>query len=160
MQRLFIVLSAVLLLSACTKEVPESDKKMAKSIDDKNVQETIDSYYHALNSGDIEKAASLMDNNFRGILPDMSEITGINSFKDNLKLFLAKYPGCKWDVKTTEINTYGDIAYSSTTASMTVNNQTTKKIDIYTEKAVRILKKQKNDGWKFFRFITLQKPEL
>lgn len=153
MQRLLNVLGLILLLSACTKEVPESDKKLIKSVDEKSIQETLDNYYLAVNAADIDKAASFIDVNYRSILPDMNDVTGINQFKDNLKTVLSKYPNGKWNVKISEINSFGDLAYIYSIASVTVNNE------LHIEKALRILKKQKNDGWKFYRVITLQNPD-
>jgi hypothetical protein len=157
MQRIFIAVTIVLLLSACTKEVPENDKKLLRSIDEKNVQETIDNYYSAINSGDIEKAASFIDYNFRGVMPDMSEIIGINAFKNNLGSAQIKYQGWKWEIKYNEINILGDYAYSITSASILVNNKAIKKMnDICSEKTIRILKRQKTDGWKIFRSVAVQ----
>jgi ketosteroid isomerase-like protein len=157
MQRIFFAVTMALLLSACTKEVPENDKKLTKSVDEKNIQETIDNYYSALNSGDIEKAASFVDYNFRGVLQDMSEIIGINSFTNNLRLAQKKFLGWKWEIKFNEINVFGDYAYSITSASILVNNKAIKKLnDVCSEKAIRILKRQKNGGWKIFRFIAVQ----
>ena len=64
MKKLVIVLSLILFTAGCTKQTPEADKKVSKSIEENNIINTIDSFISAYNSHDIEKTVSFLDLNY------------------------------------------------------------------------------------------------
>lgn len=154
MRYLLIILSAVFLLSSCTKDVPETEKKLVKSLEEKSVRETIENYAASYNSNDIEKAVSLFDSYYKGITGDADDVAGTDALRNALMQYRKEYPEGKWQIDINEINISGDLAYVITSGSFLMMDPIEKKMNpIYSERTIKILKKQKNDGWKIYRSL-------
>jgi len=146
--------SLLLITSACTKEVPETEKKFSKSFEEKSAKETVDNFISAYNSGDIDKALSFIDANYKGFAADSDNIEGLESFRTDLNHYRKQYTEGKWEIKFDEVTVAGEIAYVLTSGSFLMPDPIEKKMSpIYSERALRILKKQKNDGWKIYIYM-------
>lgn len=143
-----------LIFSACTKEVREGEKKSAKSADEALVRELIDNYTTAYNTGDIESAIQLIDINYRGIIADSSDVLGKEGLHDDLLQYRRQYPEGKWETKIEEIVIGNDYAYVFSSSSFLMPHPIDQNLSpIYSERSVRILKKEKTQGWKIFRYL-------
>lgn len=152
--RKLLLISFLLIITACTKEVPEAEKKLSKSIEEKTVQETIENFIAAYNSDDIEKAASLFETNYIGVVADSDDVIGIEALRADLIHYRKQYPDGIWKITIDEILISGELAYVFTSGSFLMPDPIEKKMNpIYSERAIRILKKQKGDGWKIFRYL-------
>ena len=66
------------------------------------------------------------------------------------------YPDGKWNIKCEEVNISGEFAYVMTIGSFMVLDPIENKIiPVYSERSIRILKKQKERTWKIFRYIAV-----
>ena len=154
MRYTFLILSILIIISACTKEVPETEKKLSKSLEEKYARETVENFIIAYNSNDIDKAVSFFETDYKGILTDSDDVTGLDALRNDLTNYRKQYPDGKWEIKIDEINISGETAYVFTSGSFLMLDPIEGKMNpIYSERAIRILKKQKNDGWKIFRYL-------
>jgi len=156
MKRLISVISVILLLVGCTKQTPEGERKISKSVEENNVVGTIDSLISAYNSHDIEKAVSFLDLDFKGVVADSDNVVGYTEAKNAFYNLMKHYPDGKWNIKSEEVNISGEFAYVMTMGSFMVLDPIENKIiPIYSERSIRILKKQKEGTWKIFRYIAV-----
>lgn len=154
MRYTFLILSILIIISACTKEVPENEKKLSKSLEGKYARETVENFINAYNSNDIEKAVSFFENDYKGIVSDSDDVVDIDALRNELLSYREQYPDGKWEIKFDEILISGELAYIFTSGSFLMPDPIEGKMNpIYSERAIRILKKQKNDGWKIFRYL-------
>ncbi|MBA4407214.1 hypothetical protein C0389_08075 [bacterium] len=152
--RKLLLISFLLIITACTKEVPETEKKLSKSIEEKTVQETIENFVAAYNSNDIAKAVSLFETNYIGVVADSDDVIGLEALRDDLLHYRKQNPEGKWKITIDEILISGELAYVFTSGSFLMPDPIEKKMNpVYSERAIRILKKQKGDGWKIFRYL-------
>jgi ketosteroid isomerase-like protein len=150
---LSVILILVLLFS-CTKEVPESNKKTAKSTEEVSVASTINGFIDAYNQNDLTLAASFLDTDYKGIVADSDDTINAGSTLNELKEYHKQYPEGKWEIKIEEIYVGSEFAYVMTKSSFMTPGPPIGNINsIYSERSIRILKKQKDDGWKIFRYI-------
>jgi ketosteroid isomerase-like protein len=149
-----VLLSAAFIFTSCTKDVPETEKKLLKSYEEKYVRETIQNFTSAYNSNDIEKAVSCFEADYKGIVGDAEEITGTDAVRNDLVQYRKQYPEGQWEITIDEITVSGDLAYVFTSGSFLMPDPIEHKMNpVYSERALRILKKQKDDGWKIFRYL-------
>ncbi|PKL83053.1 MAG: hypothetical protein CVV24_06930 [Ignavibacteriae bacterium HGW-Ignavibacteriae-3] len=154
MRYLLLILAAGFFLSSCTKEVPETEKKLVKSLDEKYVRETIENYTASYNSNDIEKAVSLFEQDYKGTTGDAEDVVGVEALRNDLIQYRRQYPEGKWQININEINISGELAYVFTTGSFLMVDPIENKMNpVYSERTIKILKKQKNDGWKIYRSL-------
>jgi ketosteroid isomerase-like protein len=143
-----------LIFSACTKEVKENEKISAKTVEEALIRELIDNYTHAYNTGDIESAIELIDANYRGIVADSSDVLGKEGLHDDLLQYKRQYPDGKWGTKIEEVVIGNDYAYVFSSSSFLMPHPIEQNLSpIYSERSVRILKKEKTQGWKIFRYL-------
>ena len=156
MKRLILIISLVLLIAGCTKQIPEGEKKISKTAEENNVINTIDGFISAYNSNDIKKVLSFFDNDFKGVIPDSDNVVGLTEVKNAFNSLMKHYPDGKWNIKCEEVNISGEFAYIMTFGSFMVFDPVEKKINpVYSERSIRILKKQKDGTWKIFRYIAV-----
>jgi ketosteroid isomerase-like protein len=154
--RKILFTSLLLILTACTKEVPETEKKLSKSLEEKSARETVENFVAAYNSDDIAKAVSFFEADYKGVVADSDDVVGFDALRDDLIHYRKQYPNGKWEIKFDEILVSGELAYVFTSGSFLMHDPIEKKMNpIYSERAIRILKKQKNDGWKIFRYMAI-----
>lgn len=145
---------AALIFSSCTKEVPEADRRQTKSAEEISAQKTIENFFAAYNSNDIETAISNCDVDYKGVVRDSDDLGNVAALKNDLIQYRKQYPEGKWEIKIDELNISGDFAYAVCSGSFMMYDPIEKKMNpIYSERSIRILKKQKNDGWKIYRYI-------
>ncbi|MCX7798522.1 MAG: nuclear transport factor 2 family protein [Melioribacter sp.] len=152
----YLPLIFIVILLACTKEVPESEKKISKTVEEENIRKLINHFYTAYNSGDIETAVSLVDTNYKGIAPDSEDVNGFEAMAKELYQYRNEYPEGKWEINIEELFIENDLAYVIISGSFLMPDPIEKKMNpIYSERSVKILKKYKNEGWKIFRSFSI-----
>lgn len=152
----FAPLFLLILIFSCTKEIPESSRKISKSTQENSVREVVENYFLAFNNQDIESALFFIDTEYRGVVYDSSDIIGADALFAELTKNKNLFEGGKWSNEIEEIIVSGSIAYVRTTNSFLKFDPIEKKDNpVYTEKSFRILKKQKDDSWKIFRYIAV-----
>lgn len=155
--RKLLFASLLLIMASCTKEVPETEKKTSKLSEEKNALESVENFVAAYNSNDIAKAVTFFTADYKGIVADSDEVLGLDALKDDLSQYRKQYPEGKWELKIDEVHVSGELAYIFTSGSFLMPDPVEGKMNpIYSERAIRILKKQKNDGWKIFRYMATQ----
>lgn len=152
----YVSILLIIILAACTKEVPESEKKLAKTVDESAVREVIDHYYTAYNTGDIETAVTLCDESYKGIAADSDDVNGIEALKDELYQFRKEYPEGKWEINLDELVVQSDLAYVIINGSFLMPDPIQKKMNpIYSERSIKILRRNKTEGWKIYRSFSV-----
>ncbi|MEJ5351217.1 MAG: nuclear transport factor 2 family protein [Melioribacteraceae bacterium] len=152
----YLSLILILFITACTKEVPESEKKIAKTADEEAIRKLIDHFYTAYNSGDIETAVTLIDENYKGIAADSEDVVGVEALTKELYQYRKEYPEGKWEINIEELTVQNDLAYVIINGSFFVPGPAIDKMNpIYSERSIKILKKDKNEGWKIFRSLSV-----
>lgn len=152
----YISLILIVVLVACTKEVPEAEKKISKTLEEENVRKLINHFYTAYNSGDIETAVSLIDTNYKGIAADSEDVNGIEAMTNELYQYRNEYPDGKWEINIEELFIENDLAYVIINGSFLMPDPIEKKMNpIYSERSIKILKRYKNEGWKIFRSFSI-----
>lgn len=161
MRRLILIVLLALIATSCTKEVPENEKGIIKSPDDKSVVATIENFLVAYNSNDIKKALKYFDADYRGITSRTNDVIGINALRGNLIAYQKQFPQSAWSTKIEEINVSGKVAFVISQESFIApgTNSVNKK-PVYNMYVIRILKKQKNDGWKINRSVLTSIEEV
>ncbi len=154
MRSSLLVLVFLIVISACTKEVPEAEKRPAKTADETAVRQVIENFVAAYNAGDLEAAVSLFDDAYLGILPDSVNIMGKSEVRNDLLQYLKQYPDGKWEMKIEEVNVSDGYAFAICNGSFLMPDPLEGKMNpIYSERSIRILKKDKYEGWKIYRFL-------
>lgn len=156
MKRFLSIMSLMLMLISCTKEVPEGTKRVSKSADEINAARIVEDYFAAYNSNDIEKAISFCDSDFKEVLPDSDDVVGIDGLKNDLALYKKQYPEGKWEISIEEVMVSGDLCYVMAKGSFMMPGISTENMNpVYSERSIRILKRQKDNKWKIFRYIAV-----
>lgn len=156
MKRYLSFLLIIVFAVSCTKEVPEGTKKISKSADEVSAEKTVKDYFDAYNSTDIEKAISFCDPDFKEVLPDSDDIVKIEGLKNDLLRYQKQYPKGKWDVTYEEVTVSGDMGYVMTKGSFMMPGIKAGSMNpVYSERSIRILKRQKDGKWKIFRYIAV-----
>ncbi|MEG8946235.1 YybH family protein [Rosettibacter firmus] len=152
----FSLLLIILFISGCTKEVPETEKRISKTVEEEAIQKLIEHFYTAYNSGDIETAVTLIDEHYKGMAPDSEDVNGVDNLTNELYQFKNEYPEGKWEIKIEELTVENNLAYVIINGSFLMPDPIEKKMNpIYSERSIKILKKEKNEGWKIYRSISL-----
>ncbi|MEG8990445.1 nuclear transport factor 2 family protein [Ignavibacteria bacterium 4148-Me] len=146
----------ILFVTACTKEVPESEKRIAKTAEEEAIRKLIDHFYTAYNSGDIETAVTLIDENYKGMAADSDDVIGVEALTNELYQYRKEYPEGKWEIRIEELSVQNDLAYAIIYGSFLMPDPIEKRMNpIYSERSIKILKKDKNEGWKIFRSLSI-----
>jgi len=154
MKYAFLIL--ILFVTACTKEVPESENRIAKTAEEEAIRKLIDHFYTAYNSGDIETAVTLIDENYKGMAADSDDVIGVEALTNELYQYRKEYPEGKWEIKIEELSVENNLAYVIIYGSFLMPDPIEKKMNpIYSERSIKILKKDKNEGWKIFRSLSI-----
>lgn len=155
MKKLLSSILVLALISSCTKEVPEYEKKNIKSADEAAVRETIENYFAAYNAGDIETAAEYFDDNYKVISTDSLDIVGYENAKEDLLQYYKQYPKGKWVNNIEELTIADGYAFVTSSGSFMLPDPLTGKPEpTYSERSIRILKKDKNKMWKIYRYLS------
>jgi hypothetical protein len=150
---IFIALS-LFLLSSCTKDVPERNKKVVKSSEEVSVSSAISGFIDAYNQNDMVLAATFLDDNYKGIIADSDETVNAQATINDLIRYRRQYPEGKWKIEIEELYMGSEYAYTMTKASFLIPGPVMGSVNpIYSERSIRILRKQKDDSWKIYRYI-------
>ena len=153
----FILLAMLIAFTAsCTKEVPESEKKIARSTSEKEVTSLIDSFVVSFNSGIFEKMPSYFTNDYGGYTPDSDTALGPAQYKNELQKLRNRYPDGKLQVNVENVYVSEDLAAVQTFSSfMTFDPIEGKLSPLSSERSLKLLRKTKNDGWKIFKSLSV-----
>ena len=155
MRYFFMIFLFAIIISSCTKNVPETEKKIATSVDEKNAGETILNFATAFNENNIEKAVSFFDLDYKGVVSDSDDLAGIDALRNDLDHIRQLYPDGKLEVSIDEGNTSADFAYFICTSSYMATDIIEKKLSpVYSEKSIKILRKGKEGSWKIYRSVS------
>lgn len=155
-RKILSLLSLIIIVSACTKEIPEAERKQDKNIEQAAVRAAIQNWETAYNSGDLESALDFYEYDYRAMLADSNDISGRDELARDLGQFMKEYPGGKWQINIDEINSAGDLAYVFYTGVFTSDGDPASAGNpLYSERGIKILKKSKIGGWKFFRSMSM-----
>lgn len=155
MRLIVAVLMFLILIPACTKEVPETEKKIIKTADEDNARKTIQSFADALNNNDLEKMISFFDLDYKGVVADSDDLAGIDAFRNEIVNSKKKFPEGKWRILIDEQNISGEFAYFICSGSFLIPDVIENKLNpVYSEKSIRVLKKQKDGSWKIYRYVS------
>jgi len=155
MRYIIAILIFLILIPACTKDVPETEKKIIKTADEENARKTIQSFVDAYNSKDLEKALFSFDLNYKGVVADSDNLAGVDALRNELVNSQKKFPEGIWKITIDEEIISGEFAYFICSGSFLMPDVIEKKLNpIYSEKSIRILKKQKDGSWKIYRYVS------
>jgi len=155
MRLIVAILMFLVLITSCTKDVPETEKKIIKTADEDNARKTIQNFVDAYNVNDLEKAMSFFDYDYKGVVADSDDLAGVAALRQELTNSQKKFPEGKWEIIIDEINISGEFTYLICNSSFLMPDVIEKKLNpIYSEKSIRILKKQKDGSWKIYRYVS------
>jgi len=150
----FIIFTA--LIVSCTKEVPESEKQLAKSTNEKEVRAVIDNFAAAYNSGGIDNFSNYFTNDYGGFVPDQDTAVGLAAYQNDLRNLRNQYPENEMHLKIEEVYISEEFAAVQTFGSyMTLDPVEEKKAPVYSERSIKLLRKVKNEGWKIFKSLSI-----
>ena len=155
MRYIVSALTFFVLVTACTKDVPEAEKEMIRTADNDNARKAIQSFADAYNSNDLEKAFSFFDMDYKGVVADSDDLAGVDALRNEMINSQKRFPEGKWEIIIDEVNISGEFAYFICTGSFLMPDVIEKKLSpVYSEKSIRILKKQKDGSWKIYRYVS------
>ncbi|MDH7603654.1 MAG: hypothetical protein QHH13_02020, partial [Melioribacter sp.] len=106
--------------------------------------------------GDIETAVTLIDENYKGMAADSDDVIGVEALTNELYQYRKEYPEGKWEIRIEELSVQNDLAYAIIYGSFLMPDPIEKRMNpIYSERSIKILKKDKNEGWKIFRSLSI-----
>ncbi|MBI5729694.1 MAG: hypothetical protein HY963_01015 [Ignavibacteriales bacterium] len=155
MRLIVAILMFLVLVPACTRDVPEAEKKIIKIADEDNARKTIQSFADAYNSNDLEKAISFFDLDYKSVVADSDALAGVDALRNEIINSQKEFPEGKWEITIDEGNISGEFAYFICSSSFLMPDVIEKNLNpIYSEKSIRILKKQKDGSWKIYRYVS------
>lgn len=153
-RKLFFLLFIIGFAISCTKEVPEREKKSGKSSEEAAVRKVIDDFFLAYNNGDVETAVVMLDQNYRGIVSDSIDVNGIDQAREDLLKYVRQYPNGKWQTNIEEITVGDNFAFVICSSSFMMPGPVENDLSpIYSERSIRVLRKDKIRGWTIFRYL-------
>jgi len=156
MRKLISFALLLTLVASCTKEVPESEKRLAKSTSEKEIGVIIENFSEAYNSGDIDKISSYLSIDYSGFVQDSDSAINMNTYLNELKNLRKQHPESKLQLKIEEVNVSEELAAVRTFGSYMVPDPIEGKMNpVYSERSIKLLHKVKNEGWKIFRSLSI-----
>jgi ketosteroid isomerase-like protein len=153
---IYAFLLIFILITNCTKEVPEAERKLSKSVDEARVRNVIEKFVASYNSGDVRAASEQYDENFQEITSDSLDVVGIESVRTELIGYQRQYPDGKWQIKIDEVIISDGYAFAICSSSFLMPDPVEKRMNpIHSERSIRILRRDRNGSWKIFRYLAL-----
>ena len=150
----FILL--LVIAASCTKEVPESEKKIAKTTSEKEIKDLIEKFVTSFNSGEFEKLPLYFTSDYGGYIPDSDSALSSTEYQNELQKFHARYPDGKLLVNIENVYVSEDLAAVQTFSSfMTYDPIEGKLSPASSERSIKLLRKTKNEGWKIFKSLSI-----
>ncbi|MCK9279553.1 MAG: nuclear transport factor 2 family protein [Melioribacteraceae bacterium] len=153
--KFFSLFVLMLLVGACTKEVPEYERKINSNVDENEVRKKIESYAESYNSGNPDALSNIFDESYVRITPEENDLVGLESFEKEITNYMSQYPGGKWKINIEQVDVSGELA-SVTTRSVFEKNYEGSDLPstVYSERALYILKKHREGTWKIARSMS------
>jgi len=146
----------LLFLFGCTKEIPESEKRILKTNEEEPIRQLVNNFVSSYNNNNIENALSFFDSNYKGVVADSDDFAGMNALREELTRYKKNYPDGKWQIEIDEINISVDYAFLLTCSSFLMPDVIENDMSpAYTERGIRIIKKNKDGNWKFYRYSAM-----
>lgn len=154
MRQLLVYISAsIFIFTYCTKEIPEAERKTPRT-EEARLKKTIELWADFYNNGDLENLINLYTDDYVESMPNDNDIIGIDKIRSELSQYMSQYTGGKWKLTVEEIQVSEDFAFARINGEFEMNYgklPTT----IYSERSLKIFKKQKNTGWKLYRTMRI-----
>lgn len=153
--KIFSLVVLILLLSSCTKEVPEYERKLNSNVDENEVRKKIESYAESYNAGNPDALSNIFDESYVRITPEENDLVGIESFEKEISNYMSQYPGGKWKINIEQVDVSGELA-SVTTRSIFEMKYSGSDLPstVYSERSLYILKKHREGTWKIARSMS------
>ena len=156
MKNLVPLLIIISFVVSCTKEVPESEKKIARSTSENEIKSLIDSFVVSFNSGEFDKMHLYFAADYSGYIPDSDTAISLTEYKNELQKLHDRYPDGKLQVNVEDINVSEELAAVQTFSSfMTYDPIEGKSSPLSSERSIKLLRKAKNDGWKIIKSLSI-----
>src|SRR3989339_347554 len=140
MRLIVAILMFLVLITSCTKDVTETKKKKNKTADENKARKTIQNFF---------------DDDYKGVVADSDDLAGVAALRQELTNSQKKFPEGKWEIIIDEINISGEFTYLICNSSFLMPDVIEKKLNpVYSEKSIRILKKQRDGSWKIYRYVS------
>ena len=155
MRNVLLLFAFLFLLSSCTKEVPESEKKTTKYIVDFEVRKVIDNISTHFNSREIDSALTSFSKDYSEFVPDADSARSLNVLKNDWQNFISQNP--KGEMQTIIEDVFvseGLAAVQTFTSYMVINPLDGKLIPAYSERSIKLLRNSKDENWKIFRSLS------
>lgn len=154
--KILFISSAFLIFFSCTKEVPEAEKNISKSIEENLVRKVVTNYYQSYNSNDIPNAISFFDPDYKGIAAESDDIIGTAMLQDELNEIKKQYPDGKWKFEFEEISLQNNLGYIITQGSFLIPDPIEGgDSPQYSERCLRIVRKTNEGVWKIYRSFSI-----
>ncbi len=149
---LFILL---IIFSSCTKEVPESEKKIVKTTNENEVRSIIEDYFSYFNSGNINASLAVFAEDYSEYIPDADTPIDLTALENNLLNFRSQNPEGKLSVAIEDVFAADELAAVQVFTSYLIPDPVEGKMNpVYSERSIKLLRKNKNTGWKIFRSLS------
>ncbi len=145
----------VIIFSSCTKEVPESEKKIVKTTNENEVRALINNYSSYFNSGDIKASLTVFSEDYSEYIPDTDNPVDLTVLENNLLNFRSQNPEGKLSITIEEVFVADELAAAQTFTSYLIPDPVEGKMNpVYSERSMKLLRKTKTTGWKIFRSLS------
>lgn len=156
MKKIYVLLLLSLLFYSCTKEVPETEKKLSRTVSTNEIKQLFENFTSDVNSNNLDKIDSYFDGDFSSFVQDADSAVDLNSYKTNLVNFQKQYPAGKLQTNIEDIFVSEDLAAAQVFVSYMINDPVEKGMSpVYSERSIKLLRKSKIDNsWKIFRSLS------
>ncbi|MGK9368414.1 hypothetical protein ACSSWA_05900 [Melioribacter sp. Ez-97] len=146
----------ILIMLACTKEVPETEKNILQTTEKKKIVKLIDSFYGNFNRGNIDSALTAVSKNYKGIVSEAEEISGVENYRKELFQYKTAYPDGRWKYSLEELFVRDGIGYVIILSSFVVPDPVEPEGNpIYSERSMKVLLKNNEGEWKIYRSVSV-----
>ncbi|AFN74061.1 hypothetical protein MROS_0820 [Melioribacter roseus P3M-2] len=150
------MLALILFMLACTKEVPESDKNIIQTTEKKKIVKLIETFYDNFNRGNIDSALTAVSKNYKGIVSEAEEISGVENYRKELFQYKTAYPEGRWKYSLEELFVRDGIGYVILLSSFVVPDPVEAQGNpIYSERSMKVLVKNSEGNWKIYRSVSV-----
>ena len=156
MKGLFVFIIGTILLTACTKEVPETEKKSTRSANENDIRNLFLTLESSYNDGVFEKTISEYTNDFCAYDPDSDSSVNLIDYKNELAGYKNRNQESRLKINIEGIFISDDLAAVQTFSSFMMYNPIEKKYSATSSRrSINLLRKIRNDGWKIFRSLSI-----